>query len=217
MVLFLRNKRFNVTLFFLITNWGGGDYQLRSAHTAKHVRVAVITNWGLLHTPSVETDHFGVMGAGRYLFYRNHPFWKMGVFFHIETTHFGKWAFSVLKKPTISQGEWVCFCNYRNHSLHQTPMVSPEPPPPPCKVPCMFNLYVTRRGGRQAAISDNIFPFHATQAFLSFGSHEPQPYGLSCHSIWVFRQFLLYIQCIKQQDLSWEVNNNQSSLSFHIY
>ena len=35
----------------MITNWGGGHYQLRCAHAAKHVLVAVITNWGLLHSP----------------------------------------------------------------------------------------------------------------------------------------------------------------------
>ena len=51
MVLFLRNNGFNVTLFCLITNWGGGDYQLRSAHAAKHVWVAVIKKWWLLHSP----------------------------------------------------------------------------------------------------------------------------------------------------------------------
>ena len=28
-----------------------GDYQLRSVHAAKHVWVAVITNWGLMHSP----------------------------------------------------------------------------------------------------------------------------------------------------------------------
>ena len=49
MVLFLRNKRFTVMLFFgLITIWGGGDYQLRSALAAKQIWVAVITIWGTL-------------------------------------------------------------------------------------------------------------------------------------------------------------------------
>ena len=43
MVLYLRNKRFNVTLFCLIAKGGGGDYQLRSLHADKHVLVAVIT------------------------------------------------------------------------------------------------------------------------------------------------------------------------------
>jgi len=37
--------------FTVITNWGARDYQLRSAHAAKHVWVAVITKWGLLHSP----------------------------------------------------------------------------------------------------------------------------------------------------------------------
>ena len=41
--LFLRNKPFNVTIFFcLITNWGGGDYLLRSAYAAGHVWVAFV-------------------------------------------------------------------------------------------------------------------------------------------------------------------------------
>ena len=34
--------------FTVITNWGGGDYQLRSALAAKPIRVAVITIWGTL-------------------------------------------------------------------------------------------------------------------------------------------------------------------------
>ena len=33
-----------------------GDYQLRSAHAAKHVRVEVITNFGQLHTLAHGTD-----------------------------------------------------------------------------------------------------------------------------------------------------------------
>ena len=37
MVLFLRNERFNVNFFI-------SDHQLRSAHTTKHVWLAVITN-----------------------------------------------------------------------------------------------------------------------------------------------------------------------------
>ena len=32
--------------FFLITNWDGGDYNLRSTHAAKHIWVVVIRNWG---------------------------------------------------------------------------------------------------------------------------------------------------------------------------
>ena len=35
----------------MITNWGGGDYQLRSAQAAKHIWVAVITRWGILVSP----------------------------------------------------------------------------------------------------------------------------------------------------------------------
>ena len=34
--------------FMVITNWGGGDYQLRSALAAKQIWVAVITIWGTL-------------------------------------------------------------------------------------------------------------------------------------------------------------------------
>ena len=34
--------------FTVITNWGGGDYQLRSALAAKQIWVAVITIWGTL-------------------------------------------------------------------------------------------------------------------------------------------------------------------------
>ena len=52
MVLFLRNKRFNLNIFIFDYKLGGEDYQLRSAHAAKHVWVAVITNWGLLPPPS---------------------------------------------------------------------------------------------------------------------------------------------------------------------
>ena len=53
MVLFLKNKRFNVTLFLSdyqlrwrrlpIEERGGGDYKLRSALAAKQVWVAMIT------------------------------------------------------------------------------------------------------------------------------------------------------------------------------
>ena len=50
MVLFKRNKRFNVTLFLTDYNWGG-YYQFRSAPAAKHIWVALITHWGLLHSP----------------------------------------------------------------------------------------------------------------------------------------------------------------------
>ena len=50
-VLFQRNKRFNVKLFCLITNLGCWDYQLRSAHAAKYVWVAVITHWGYSALP----------------------------------------------------------------------------------------------------------------------------------------------------------------------
>ena len=45
MVLFLRNKRFNVTLFFVwlpIEVVENGDYQLKSMHAAKQITVAVI-------------------------------------------------------------------------------------------------------------------------------------------------------------------------------
>ena len=42
----LRKQKFTV-----ITNWGGGDYQLRSALAAKHIWVAVITHWGTLDSP----------------------------------------------------------------------------------------------------------------------------------------------------------------------
>ena len=37
--------------FTAITNWGGGDYQLRSMLAAKHIWVAVITRWGTLDSP----------------------------------------------------------------------------------------------------------------------------------------------------------------------
>ena len=36
--------------FTVITNWGGGNYQLRSALAAKQIWVAVITIWGTLET-----------------------------------------------------------------------------------------------------------------------------------------------------------------------
>ena len=35
MVLFLRNKRYNVNFFIFVTNSGGGDYHLRSAQCRK--------------------------------------------------------------------------------------------------------------------------------------------------------------------------------------
>ena len=56
----------------------------------------------------------------------------------------------------------------------------------------VINVIPEPSGGRQAAISHNIFPFHATLAFSSSGSHEPQPYGLPCHSIWVLRQLFRF-------------------------
>ena len=37
--------------FTMITNWGGGDYQLRSALAAKHIWVAVINRWGTSGLP----------------------------------------------------------------------------------------------------------------------------------------------------------------------
>jgi len=56
MVLFQRNNRFNVTLILAEPNWGGGDYQLRSALAAKHIWVAVITRWGILDSPPPVRD-----------------------------------------------------------------------------------------------------------------------------------------------------------------
>ena len=42
----LRKQKFTV-----ITNWGGGDYQLRIALAAKHIWLVVITRWGTLDSP----------------------------------------------------------------------------------------------------------------------------------------------------------------------
>jgi len=42
----LRKQKFTV-----ISNWGGGDYQLRSILSAKHIWVVVITCWGTLNSP----------------------------------------------------------------------------------------------------------------------------------------------------------------------
>ena len=38
-------------LFWLITNWCVGYYQLRITLSAKHIWVAVITRWGILDSP----------------------------------------------------------------------------------------------------------------------------------------------------------------------
>ena len=42
------NKNHRKQNFTVITNWGGGDYQLRSVLAAKQIWVAVITIWGTL-------------------------------------------------------------------------------------------------------------------------------------------------------------------------
>jgi len=45
----LRKQDFTVT-----TNGGGGDYQFEERACQKHIWVAVITNWGLLHWSGLE-------------------------------------------------------------------------------------------------------------------------------------------------------------------
>ena len=57
-------------LFRLITNWGGGYYQLRSALAAKHIWVEVITRWGILDSPLLWLKSWNI----EYYFKWNQPF-----------------------------------------------------------------------------------------------------------------------------------------------